>query len=250
MTGTMRAAALEGSFAYLLEIVPGNPSTTDLVTVDLGEPSQPTIVSRLPVSTGATGGVKVVGSLAYVAAGTTGLQVVDVSAASNPHVLGAAPIDGIAVALAVGNGYAYVATTTAVHTVDVHTPTQPILKFTLTTPATALAVSGTRLYVLGAGQFKVIDVANPTDPVVLSTSYGYSAQDVAVTGNAVVLSTPASSHFDPNGGVYVLDVSNPTQPWLIDQIVVPGTTRAIAAEGNLAYVGDSASTLDVISLWP
>ena len=64
--------------------------------------------------------------------------------------------------------------------------------------------------------------------------------------NYRLLATPAGSHSDTSGGVYLVDVSDPTQPNIIDQAIVPGTTRSVTVLNNVVYAGDSASTLDQI----
>src|ERR1019366_7930690 len=77
------------------------------------------------------------------------------------------------------------------------------------------------------------------------TTYGAPALDVI--GTTLFLANPAISHSQANGGVWVVDASDPTQPRLLEQIIVPGTTRTITASNGLIYAGDSASPLDIIN---
>src|SRR5436309_578141 len=78
LSGTMRAAAMAGQLAYALNVVPGNPSHTDLIVIDVHVPAAAAIVGR--VTLGIDGAaLRVDGALAYVAAGSAGLEVVDVS---------------------------------------------------------------------------------------------------------------------------------------------------------------------------
>src|SRR5689334_4764327 len=47
LSGTMRAVAMVGQYAYVLNVVPGNPAHVDLIVVSLATPSAPAIVGRL-----------------------------------------------------------------------------------------------------------------------------------------------------------------------------------------------------------
>jgi hypothetical protein len=50
--------------------------------------------------------------------------------------------------------------------------------------------------------------------------------------------------------VYVVDVTDAAAPRLIEQTLVPGTTRSVAVANGLVYVGDSAATLDILTVAP
>jgi hypothetical protein len=63
----------------------------------------------------------------------------------------------------------------------------------------------------------------------------------------VYLATPALSHGDSTGGVYVLDASSPPQPRLLQHLTVPGTTRRLTSDATFLYAGDASSIVDVIS---
>jgi len=96
-------------------------------------------------------------------------------------------------------------------------------------------------------QLKVIDVSTPTAPVLLTTTAGYGAQGIAISGTMAYLATPALTHGDvPTGGVYAFDVSSPTQPRLVHQLVVPGTIKKLALDPTFLYASDGSSVVDVI----
>jgi hypothetical protein len=111
-----------------------------------------------------------------------------------------------------------------------------------------VALNGNRLYAVNGSQFKVIDVTTPTAPALLSTTSGYgSVQGVTVIGTTAYLATPAQLHSDTTGGVYVLDVSTPTQPRLVQQLVVPGMTRMLTTDQTYIYASDYNAVLDVLA---
>ena len=245
LSGVMGAVGMAGQYAYVDNMIPGNPAHDDLIVVNLSVPTSPAIVGRVTLPA-AAGAIKVVGSYAYLAANGTGLQVVDVSSPSAPRIVGAVDTPGTAVGVAVANGYAYVADSTAVVSINVSTPANPFIVGSLATSANAAAVAGSRLYVLDGTQLKIIDVTTPASPTLLSASSGYGAQGLDILGNYALLATPAADHTNSNGGIYVVDVSNPAQPSLQDQIIVPGRTSSVVAASTYAYAADGAGIADVI----
>ena len=246
LSGVMGAAAVAGQYAYVDNMIPGNPAHDDLIVINLSVPSSPSIVGRVTLPA-AAGGIKVVGSYAYLATGTSGLQVADVSNPSSPRLIGAVHTPGSALRVAVANGYAYVADNTDLVSIDVHTPSSPFTVGSLGITATDIAVAGSRLYVLDGTQFKVVDATNPAAPALISASDGHSAQSVDAFGSSyALLATPAADHSNPSGGIWVIDVSNPAQPAVYDQIVVPGKTYHVTVAGSSAYAADTAGLLDVL----
>ena len=188
------------------------------------------------------------GTLVYVAAGAGGLKIVDVSTPTAPRIVGSADTPGTAASLAVSNGYAYVADSTAVEVINVTTPSRPVIVGSLATAATAVAVAGSRVYTLNGSQLNIIDVTIPTVPRLLSATDGHNAQHIALSGTLALLAAPALTHFDLAGGLYVVDVSNPATPLLVKQVSVPGSIGDVTTMSNVVYTADSASLLDVVTL--
>jgi len=247
--GTFGAVAMAGSVAYLLETVSGNPAHVNLDVLDvsyLNAHHQGGIVGSLTIGTSASD-VKIAGTVVYVAAGGGGLQIIDVSTPSRPTLLATQATPSAATSVAVGTGYAYVGTGTSIYVVDVHVPTHPAIVGSIATAASELATANQLIYALDGQHLKIIDATNIAAPVQLG-AVASTAQAVGVTGTWALLAQPALDHSDPGGGVYLIDVSNPAQPEVIDQAIVPGTTRSIALANNLVYAGDSASIIDVLTL--
>lgn len=246
MAGSFRSAGLAANFAYLAQVVPGNPPTTDFVALDLTIPSQPVIAGRLGFNT--VGGLAVSGTLAYLAASSDGLQIVDISNPRSLRVVGSTSAAGVASTVAVSRGYAYVGSGSALVAIDVRTPTVPALLGSFPISPTALAAADGLVYAITGSQLRIISFASPTVPVQLSATSSFGAQALEVSGSRLLLAKPASDHIDTSGGVYALDVSDPTNPRLIEQIITPGKTRSVVSAGDLFYVGDSASLIDVVSV--
>jgi hypothetical protein len=251
LSGNMRGVAMAGQYAYVLNMVPGNPSHTDLVVVNLSVPTSPAIVGRVTLAGG--NGVKVIGSLAYVAAGNGGLQVINISNPAAPSIVTTVATPEAALNLATANGYLYVAGSTRLLTYSLSNPQNPSLTGSLTVSGTALsfpaiAAAGSRVYEIANLSLLTIDVSNPAAPFLMSTTTNYGAQALEATGTTVLLARPAMDHFDPNGGVYIMDMSNASAPRLIKQVVVAGATTSVTVAPNYAYAGDKAAIIDVITL--
>ncbi len=242
--GTVTGVGMAGQMAYVLVSVPGNPGHIDVVVVNLTTPAAPAIQGRISLSAGQD--IRVVGSLAYVAAGTAGLQVVSVASPTAPTLVGSVDTPGTAVSLAVAGSYAYVADTSSVQVVDISTPSRPTIVASVPTTASSVAVGGNRLYAVDGGQFKVMDVTSPTAPSLLSSTNGYGATGVTAMGGLAYLATPALLHSDLNGGVRVVDASNAAAPRVIQQITVPGTIKSLTNDSTYLYVGDYSAVLDVL----
>src|SRR5215213_1051798 len=139
--------------------------------------AQVTITSFAPAALsfitipGFANNVDVSGDFAYVAAGSAGLQVVDVSDRRAPRIVGALDTPGNALDVKVVGKRAYVADGSAgLRIIDVSNSAAPALLGALDTSGDArdVFVVGDRAYVAdGAAGLKIIDVSNPQSPVLL-----------------------------------------------------------------------------------
>ena len=94
--------AVQGRYAY----VGVGPR---LVVVDVGDPTRPVAVGGTGLLPDAVMGVAVSGAYAYVADGSGGLRVVDVSDPASPREVGSYGTPLYAYGVAVSGAYAYVA---------------------------------------------------------------------------------------------------------------------------------------------
>jgi hypothetical protein len=245
MAGTMKGVAMVGQYAYVIVVVPGNPARTDLMVVDLRQPAAPVIAGRVTVATASE--LRVVGSIAFLAARAAGVQLVDVANPAAPTILGTIDTPDTAKAVAVSGNYAFVADGSAVLGIDLNL-TPPAIVGSLAMTASALAVEGTRLYVLDGLQMKIVDVANPAAPVLRSTSNAFAAQGVAAAGSFAFL---ASAEVDPavnKGGLYVLDVSVPTTPRVLANIVGGHDNLGVGVVGSIGVVAGNGLGLKVVDV--
>jgi hypothetical protein len=181
---------------------------------------------------GDANGVQVVGSLAYVADGDSGLQVVDVSNSNAPRRLGSLR-DGFGDAngVQVVGSLAYVADGFGLRVIDVSDPTTPrSLGSIRTRYAIGLQVTGARAYVADLYDgLQVIDVSDPAAPRLLGGSSG-SAMEVQVAGTIAYVA-------DWHTGLKVIDVSDATTPRLLADFDSEGHGNGGAGGGHPGILG-------------
>lgn len=174
----------------------------------------------------------------YVAYGTAGLRIVDVTTPGNPVLLSTTDLGGDSRAVVVSGNYAYIAARdSGVFVVDVSNPASPVkLQTLMTARARGIALSGTKLYVAASDSgMAYIDISNPAKPKLASyTGSSVYGENVAVNGNIAGLTD--------YGKITFYDVTNPAAP------VKKGVTGAFttgnegfAIDGQYAYVPDGDS---------
>jgi len=246
--GRFRAAEFSGATLFAGDLVPGNPSTNELVSFNLNNPSDPQVLHRLNLGAVGISDLKVAGDYVYVAAGSSGLLVVDKRDPSQLRVATTRATNTSSVALTNTTTHLFVATQDQIVAFNIGSPSNPVQVGQLSVVASAIAAHGNELYALVGNTLRRYSIANPAAITFISETNSFGAQALAMAGTRIVLARPAVDHFDSAGGVYVFDCSSGDVPVKTDQVIVPGTTRTVAITGNLALAGDSASTLNVIHL--
>jgi hypothetical protein len=190
--------------------------------------------------------VAVRGSLAYVAVGNSGLQVVDVGIASAPKFMGSVGATGTAWDVDVADSVVCVAFgSSGLVVVDAGDPVRPIIVGRALTPGQArgVAVSGTVAYVaddvVGLMLFDLTDPRAPR-PMGVENSAG-RAVDVAVSGTLVYVA-------DELVGLRVVNASDPWSPWLANVVSMPAAARGVAVADGFAYVATSEAGLQTVDI--
>jgi YVTN family beta-propeller protein len=207
----------------------------------------PTALGFVAIS-GFANSVDVNGNFAFVAAGASGLQVVNVSNRSVPVVAASLALPGNANDVKLSSNVAYVAAGSAgVHIIDVSNPLAPVKLGTLSTGANALnlAIRGTKVYVANGSNLFIADVTNPAAPTRISTlalNGTVQGLDVDTQRNLAVVTAGTT-------GIYTVDISNPAAPVLLGTAFT-GDARDAAIQGNFAYIADfqnSTTSVDITS---
>lgn len=195
----------------------------------------PTPLSVLPIP-GYANAVAVNGTIAYVAAGEAGLQVIDVADRAAPAIVAALDTPGNSNDVKLAGARAYVADgRSGLQIIDVANPLAPRLLGTLDTPgvASALVVAGDLVYLAaGDGGLQIIDAHTAGAPRLISSLHLPSAANgVDVRGTIVTVSTDYS-------GLQFVDVADVNHPVLVGAAELANQTRGVVTRGTTAYVAD------------
>lgn len=197
---------------------------------------------------GFANGVALAGGRAYVAAGSAGLQVVDVSDRSSPSLAGSAPSPGNANDVAVVGDRAYLADGAAGLVVyDLADPLAPVPIGAFDTAGVAADVAvraGRALVADGAAGAHLFDVSGAGDPVLL--------------GSAATAADATGVDFSPDGryaavalggaGLAVVDLSVPAAMGVVATLSTGGEARDLRWVGEFAFVADASNSLVPVDL--
>lgn len=191
-------------------------------------------------------GIDVVGHFAYVADGSSGLHIINITDPGNLIPVGSFGTPGSAGDVVVAGNHAFVTdSVTGLEVVDISDPTNPIPVGSCVTPGTAVnvAVSGNYAFVAdGAPGFQVIDITDLSNPVLVgSYDTAVGARDVAVSGDHAFVA-------DGPTGLLVFDISDPVNPALVGSHDTPSSATAVDLSGDHAFVADGSSGLQVIDI--
>ncbi len=199
---------------------------------------------------GASNNVEIAGDVVYVAAGTSGLAVVDVADRSAPVLVTTVDTAGTARDVRVEGAVAYVADGSGgLVLFDLTDPLAPTLLGTFDTPGDArdVEVRGTLAYIADGNQgLRIVDVGDPVNPTLVGSigalgSLGtFNGVGVDVeSGIAVAAASPA--------GLRVIDVSTPGSPALLSTAPL-GNPQAVVIQDGFAHVGDRSLSLTVVDV--
>lgn len=190
--------------------------------------------------------VFVSGDYAYVAAGITGLMIVDVSAPSAPTLKGSYNTDGYATGVFVSGNYAYVADESyGLVIVNISNPASPsrVGGYNTQGVATNVFVNGDYAYVAdGANGLVILNVSVPATPTLTG---GFdtdgSANDVFVTGNYAYVA-------DGVDGLIIVNVSDPATPVSAGDYNTSGSAIGIYVFDNKAFIADAFNGLLIVNV--
>ncbi len=217
-------------------------NAADLGVFPSGEPF---LVGGWDTSRGALG-VTVVGSYAYVAAYTAGLQVINVSNRANPVRVGGYESSGLANGVTVVGSYAYVADYDAgLQIINVSNPANPVRAGGYDTSGSARSVTVVGSYAYVADSFaglQIINVSNPANPMLVGR-YDTSGQafGVAVVGFHAYVA-------DYRAGLQIIDVNNKANPVRVGGYDTSNLAYGVTAVGSYAYVADGDDGLQIIDV--
>jgi hypothetical protein len=203
--------------------------------------------STLPgsVAIGTAMDVAVSGERALVAAGTSGIQIVDIAVPGAPIVVGNLAVPGSAWRVVADGHLAAVLAGDDVHVL--RTGDSPALAGRISFPSSprSLAIQGLVVYVVTGSGLQIIDVSAPETPVQVATLLlPGDPRDVAVAGTRIAVAMG-------DAGVAIIDASDPGQLQIEAIVDTPASATGVAIEDvlydELVYVADGPGGLVVLS---
>lgn len=213
---------------------------------DVADSSSPREVGSTPPFGDAVLDVVVSGSRAYVAAGTDGVHILDISDPASPRLIGRWNSPGSAEGIAHDGTSLFVADGPfGLHIVDIANPAAPALVASAyeTMFAFDVAVHEGYAFVAGADAgLLVADVGarnSPRELRVMNTP-GF-AREIAISGSTLCLA-------DQWGGVRVFSISQPSSPREVSAVALPSWAFSVVLSGTTLHVAGGAHGLRTIDL--
>src|SRR5271157_5043162 len=308
-SGWAMGVEAKGNVLYIADALGG------VLAMDISNPARPASLGSIQFPAGDSQRLAVDGTLVLVADRNMGVQALDVSNPVQPAGLGNFQPMGVAEAVAVANGHAYVADGEAIRIFDISDPAQSsalgVFQYAANVGLAGppvLTVSGNFVY-LAAGFSSlgavVVDVSDPLHPT--GSAYGFpfgTTRTEVVQGGlmamanewglrfidvsdphalcqlsflnidgagptprglvpldaAVTTGVALSGHFAyaaaTTGGVWIVDISDPRNPVVVNQYSEPidqlsGQTMVpadVAVSGNFLYVVGTAAGWPLLSV--
>lgn len=240
---------VQGGYAYTA--CPEYDKPYGLMVLDISDPAAPELVGtggRYWLDTGfgrISPGLDVVGDLVYLLS-DAGIEIVDVQDPTNPLGRGVEGLSNPQAVEVVGT-HAFIADLAdGLVVLDVTNPDAPSTVTTLGLGMSAfdLVFQDDFVYVASNDSLIVIDVSTPAAPFVTGSLFvsGGSPRCVTVAGDTVYL-----GQWSPNAGVFAVDVSDPTDPGHLGDIIVNYPTDIVIV-GTTAYVAGEYGRLLVIDV--
>ena len=204
------------------------------------------------------------GTRAYIANYDAGLQIVDVSDASNPVAMSTFDTSGFAfnVAVSTDGNTVYIADEEiGLQVVDVADSSNPLLLSTFNTAGASIGVTlssdDRTVFIANAdpdddndgvdfNSLEIVDISDAQSPSLLaSVPTSGAAYEVGLSpdGNTAYVAVDAA-------GLDIIDISNPAYPVLVSNLDTPGGARAVklSSDGYTAYVTDDTAGLQIVDV--
>ncbi|MCK4673940.1 hypothetical protein KAT67_08160, partial [candidate division WOR-3 bacterium] len=191
--------------------------------------------------------VVIIGDYAYIANGTDGLMVTDISDSSLPHEVFHLSLPGNNVAMDVVGSHIFLADQEdTLRVISITNPTNPSqvgkIGFNVDQPKSLFAVD-TLVYVACRGTgIEIVNVVNPASPsVICSYDTPGQAYDILVSDTLAYVA-------DGTKGVRVLNIADPTDPEEIGFYDTNGITQGMDLQGNYLYLAEGGAGIKVFDV--
>jgi hypothetical protein len=212
--------------------------------LDISNPADPKCISNLITGDRRVEGLFYINNFLYIANGSSGLQIINISDPYHPFEAGFYDIID-ATGIHVSGSHAYVLDNfqNRLLIIDISDPSNPVETgfYKMTGSAYAVYVSGTYAYLAsGSEGLRIIDISDPSNP----TETGF--YDTPGWAKAVYISGAYAYVADKNSGLRIINVSDPSNPAETGFFDIRAYDVHVA--GSYAYVAAVGSGLRIIDI--
>lgn len=252
-TGEARAnnIIVKDTVAYL------NSDHTWFETVSVADPFNPFRLGWFYIGPGGSysKGLVLQDTIVYLAIGWFGIASISISDPASPYLIGKFDTPGYAYDLSMKDSLVYVADAWSLEIynyVDLLNP-QHVGSCSLSHSQRGIFVRDSFAFLVGGGGFiygylHIVDISNPLNPIKVASVYPIMGgpYDVWLNGDyayVVALDTedPLSQKEYYEGGLSVVDISDPLAPMVIAYCETPGIANGVFVQDTLIYVADWSS---------
>ncbi|MEX2161361.1 MAG: NosD domain-containing protein [Anaerolineales bacterium] len=217
-----------------------------LNAIGISDPAQPELLGMSDAFSDAILDIAIYGKTAYVAAGSAGLHIIDISDPTRPTTLGAWSSSGFAEGVAVTGKAVYLADgDQGLRILDVSDPQdakQIGVAYTGHYVFDVVATGNYAYIAAGDSGLLILDIKDPSQPVELAQldTFGY-AYEVALWGNVIYIA-------DAWEGVQIVDVSNPAKPTQSGTLATNGWSLGVSVRDNRLASANGAMGVDIFDV--
>jgi len=228
--GNAMAVSAQGDLVYVAARV-------GVAIIDAEKPGEPRVVGYVGLQTGEERyvGIAAQGTKMYVASGSKGLMIVDVTDPGKPAIISMTELKDWSYDLWVEGEMVYLADGRGLALVDAHDPAAPKLLNYIETPGEALDVVARDGIVFVAERdvgVEIYDWSDPEDPKLLSKpEEPGTCEGVGLKDNLLYAAAAEN-------GVYVVDVTDPAVPKVVGSARTPGIALDVSPAEDFVAVAD------------
>lgn len=225
-SSSVRSIVVSGTHAYITQ-------GKWFRVVDVTVPDSPVDLAVITPTLGYLKSLVISDNYAYVAAGSDGLAIIDISTPTTPTVISTLDTPGYALGMVKQGSCAYISDDDAIRIIDVSNPITPtevgVYQPSGFYPRSTLAVSGSLLYAHG-DELHIVNISTSSAPTTTGILQLPSAGDgIYLSGSTVYLGT----FWD---GLAIVDVLEPSSPSLLNTVGEMTYASGIADIDNGAFV--------------
>jgi hypothetical protein len=213
--------------------------------LDVSDPTNGHYIGGFPDPVG--GALGMAGEYLCMAGYPGGVTLYDISDPTQPQWVATCDTTLQAGGSVMSGNYAYVATySDGLHIIDLTSPLQPSLIAVCDSAAGIVTVTGSHAIITCSG-LHIWNVADPVHPMFESAleipNARYGVERLSSSGNLV-----CAGKYRVNPLVSVADISNPTEPMIVNEFGNYGDLEDIAISESMGYISDAGAGLRTIDL--